>query len=124
MQVYQRLYEDGICIVEDFFDDDANPRDVNDSYPPPLFTCTEEQASFITKSRVSRETIFDGVIRSTEKCRYKTNIILGKKTTAPKVQIVRPGPRQQLKHNQVRVHVASILYMIGPLLMACKLCSQ
>jgi hypothetical protein len=109
MQVYQRLYEDGICIVEDFFDDDDNPRDVNDSYPPPLFTCTKQQASFITKTRVSRDTIFDGVIRSTEKCHYKTNIILGKKTTAAKVKIDGPGQRQQLKHNQVRVHVTSVL---------------
>ena len=96
MQVYQRLYEDGVVIVEDFFDVVGGNAVPTPLYPTPLFTCTKSQYSFVTKARVNRATIFDGVIRSTEKCRYSTHIIQKPKTNGPKVTITGPGPRQPI----------------------------
>ena len=116
MQVYQRLYEDGVVIVEDFFDVVGGNAVPTPLYPSPLFTCTKSQESFVTKARVNRATIFDGVIRSTEKCRYSTNIIQKPKTNGPKVKITGPGPRQQLKHNQV-----SFLLMLPTTLGMCPI---
>ncbi len=77
-QAYRRLYEDDICIVEDFFDP---PNDSTD----PLFTCTVAQAQFVTRANVGREIIFDGVVRSTVTCGYDTHIDASKNTVKRKV---------------------------------------
>jgi hypothetical protein len=73
-QANRKLYEEGVCIVEDFFDDPHSIQSGAQNYPPPLFTCSTTQAQFITKSGISRETIFDGVKRSTHTCGYDTHI--------------------------------------------------
>jgi hypothetical protein len=100
IKVYKRLYEDGVVIVTDFFDDGKSDENPLPAYPSQLFTCAGTQASFITKSRVSRDTVFDGIVRSQETCGYKTHIEVlpdKNKTVNP------PWPRQQLKHNEVRI---------------------
>jgi hypothetical protein len=89
------LYEEGVCIVEDFFDDPKKGPGNDPNYPPPLFQCSEAQAQFITKKGVSRETIFDGVRRSNETCGYHTHFEEEKKINRNK--LTGPGPRQQLK---------------------------
>ena len=82
LQVYRRLYEDGVCIVADFFDDPEGTAKAD--YPRPLFTCAEEQATFITKPGISREIIFDGVRRSSTSCGYDTDIVDDKKNVPKK----------------------------------------
>jgi hypothetical protein len=99
--VFRKLYEDGVCIVEDFFDDPNETGKAN--YPRPLFQCPEEQATFITKPGISRENIFDGVRRSCTTCGFDTDIIDDKKKI-PKGKITGPGPRQQLKPCKVMIH--------------------
>ena len=76
LKVYQRLYEDGVVIVTDFFDDVKSNVKPMPAYPNQLFSCPSTQASFITKTRVSRDTVFDGIVRSQETCGYKTHIEL------------------------------------------------
>jgi hypothetical protein len=74
-QAYRRLYEDGICIVEDFFDPPNESPDREDpNYPDPLFTCPAAQEQFVTRANVGREIIFDGVLRSNVTCGYDTHI--------------------------------------------------
>ena len=98
-QAYRKLYEEGVCIVEDFFDDPQSIQSGAQNDPPPLFSCSTTQAQFITKTSISRETIFDGVKRSTHTCGYDTHIQEPPKT---KKKIIKgPGPRQQLKHCKV-----------------------
>ena len=94
LKVYRRLYEDGVCIVEDFFDDPEAT--AKENYPPPLFECSEEQATFVTKSGISREIIFDGVKRSCTTCGYDTDILDDNKKDR-RLKITGPGPRMQLK---------------------------
>ena len=53
----------------------------------------------MTRANVGRETIFDGVYRSTVACGYDTHIE-GMKNTVKK-KVAGPGPRQQLKHSKV-----------------------
>ncbi len=109
-QAYRRLYEDGICIVEDFFDPPNGPTDREDpNYPDPLFTCTTAQAQFVTKANVGRDIIFDGVLRSTVTCGYDTHIDASK--TQPKKKVAGPGPRQQLKHSKVVPEPAVLIYV-------------
>ena len=100
IKVYQRLYEDGIVIVTDFFDDVANNVAATPFYPSQLFTCTEAQAKFVTKSGVRRDTVFDGilVVRHQENCSYKTHIVVQPDRNKT---VKGPAPRQQLKHNEV-----------------------
>jgi hypothetical protein len=95
-QVYRKLYEQGVCIVEDFFNDpnDGQHHDVH--YPPPLFECSEEQATFVTKQGISRQRCFDGVKRSCTTCAYDTLLVEDHKVSHPK-KIAGPGPRLQLK---------------------------
>jgi hypothetical protein len=93
--VYRKLYEEGVCILEDFFDDPKNGPGNDPNYPPPLFACTEAQAQFITKKSVSCEIIFDGVRRSNETCGYHTHFEEEKKVN--KNKLTGRGPRQQLK---------------------------
>jgi hypothetical protein len=98
IKVYQRLYEDGIVIVTDFFDDVANNVPAPPFYPSQLFTCTDAQAKFVTKSGVRRDTVFDGIVRHQENCSYKTHI----EVQQDRNRFVKgPAPRQQLKHNEV-----------------------
>ena len=101
VKVYRRLYEDGVCIVEDFFDDPTEQGIAK--YPPPLFECPGEQAIFITKPGISREIIFDGVRRSSTTCGYDTHIVEEKKNNT-KRKIAGPVQRQQLKPCKVVVH--------------------
>jgi hypothetical protein len=63
-------------------------------YPPPLFACTREQANYVTKIGISRDAIFDGVVRSTYLGGYATHIAPVKSN---KKKISGPGPRVQLK---------------------------
>jgi hypothetical protein len=95
------LYEEGVCIVEDFFDDPNNIPGNSPDYPPPLFACADAQAQFITQKNVNRETIFDGVRRSNYTCGYQTHFVEEKKVN--KQKLTGPGPRQQLKHSKVRL---------------------
>ena len=110
-QAYRRLYEDGICIVEDFFDPP------NDSTHP-LFTCPVAQAQYVTRANVGREIIFDGVVRSTVKCCYDTHIDTSKNTVKRKV--AGPGPRQQLKHSKVVPERRVYKSMLEKKLIVCK----
>ncbi len=96
--MYHRLYEDGVVIVTDFFDDVANKDASRPFYPSQLFTCTDAQAKFITKSRVSRDTVFDGIVRSQDSCSYKAHIEVQQDRNK---SVKGPAPRHQLKHNQV-----------------------
>ncbi len=98
IKVYQRLYEDGIVIVTNFFDDVANNVAATPFYPSQLFTCTERQAKFVTKNSVRRDTIFDGIVRHQENYSYRTHIEV--QEDRPK-SVKGPAPRQQLKHNEV-----------------------
>jgi hypothetical protein len=100
VKVYRRLYEDGVCIVEDFFDYPTEQGIAK--YPPPLFKCPDEQAIFITKPGISREIIFDGVRRSSTTCGYDTHIVEDKKNNT-KRKIAGPVQRQQLKSCKVVV---------------------
>ena len=105
------MYEDGICIVEDFFDPpNENRAQMDPNYPEPLFTCPVAQAQFVTRANVGREIIFDGVYRSTVSCGYDTHIEAIKNIVKKKV--VGPGPRQQLKHSKVvpERYVFKLLY--------------
>jgi hypothetical protein len=98
------LYEEGACIIEDFFDAPAAHKFDDPAkgtttftpphYPPPLFTCSQAQQDFINKSGISRERIFDGVRRSSSTCGYDTYIVDEKPT---KKKVTGPGPRVQLK---------------------------
>jgi hypothetical protein len=99
-QAYRMLYEDGICIVDDFFDPPNHTPDREDpNYPDELFSCSAAQSQFVTRANVGREIIFDGVLRSTVSCGYDTYIDASK-TTAKK-KVAGPAPRQQLKHSKV-----------------------
>jgi hypothetical protein len=86
-----------VVIVEDFFDADPNVPDVtSDTYPRALFKCTVEQANWISKSGVSRDVIFDGVLRSSSSAGYDT--IWGVQEAKRKTKELQgPVPRQQLK---------------------------
>jgi hypothetical protein len=95
------LYEEGVCIVEDFFGDTTDSPNNDPHYPKPLFACTDAQSEFITKKGVSRETIFDGVLRSNQTCGYHTHFDEEKKINRNK--LTGPGPRQQLKPCKVIV---------------------
>ncbi len=88
--------------MTDFFDD-VNAKELNTPlYPQQLFSCSEAQANYVTKSRVSRDNIYDGVVRSQVTCMYKTHIVENKQVTGKTARKVRPPwPRQQLKHNEV-----------------------
>lgn len=92
--MYRRLYEDGVCIVEDFFDDPKEKGHAD--YPPPLFECQDEQATFITKRGISRDIIFDGVRRSCTTYGYEPEFAeeIHKNN---KRKIAGPVQRQQLK---------------------------
>jgi hypothetical protein len=94
--VYRKLYEEGVCIVEDFFEDPAQEADLDSDYPPPLFACTDAQANYVTRPGISRDAIFDGARRST----YETN----------KKKIAGPGPRQQLKPCKVVTQLQPYLF--------------
>jgi hypothetical protein len=98
LQVYRRLYEDGVCIVEDFFDDALQTSLQDENYPKALFSCSPTQQEFITKKNVSRDTIFDGVKRSTVTCGYDNfHPEEKKKGNQTSKAVSGPGPRQQLK---------------------------
>jgi len=86
--------------VEDFFDDPETGANPDPKYPRPLFTCSETQAKYITKQKIKREIIFDGVRRSETTCGYDTHIREEKKTNSSNVQV--RWPRQQLKHCKVK----------------------
>ncbi len=95
--MYQRLYEDGVCIVQDFFD---SPNDVDtandDSYPKALFKCSPAQATWITKANRSRDIIYDGVTRSSVSAGYDT--MHAESDPKYKSQAIKgPVMRQQLK---------------------------
>ena len=65
IQAYRRLYEDGVVIVDDFFDDPSEATDGSQKdYPKALFKCTPSQATYVTKAGVSRDVVYDAVIRS------------------------------------------------------------
>jgi len=83
-----------VCIVHDFFDAADAISAPNSRYPPPLFQCTKDQANYVTKVGVSRDAIFDGVVRSTGHGGYATHIVPVK---LHKKKISGPGPRVQLK---------------------------
>ncbi len=104
--MYRRLYEQVVCIVEDFFDDPKKPAKAD--YPPPLFTCAEAQATFILKPGISRETIFDGVKRSGTSCGYDTNIVAEKKPQNKRKK-ADVGPRQQWKPCKVDPQISLTL---------------
>jgi hypothetical protein len=90
------LYEDDVCIVEDFFDDPMQTALQN--YPQSLFSCSETQQQFITEKGISRDTIFDGAKRSTVTCGYDTlHPVEKKKGNQTSKAVKGPGPRQQLK---------------------------
>jgi hypothetical protein len=95
--VYQRLYEDGVCIVEDFFEDPTDTGSANDeSYPKALFKCSQAQATWITKANRSRDIIYDGVKRSSVSAGYDT--IHGESDPKSKQNAIKgPCMRQQLK---------------------------
>lgn len=100
--MYQKLYEDGIVIVEDFFDDYTKVNANEPMYPQPLFSCSKAQANYVTKTSVSRELIFDGVVRSQTTCGYDSYIVNSKSVSgSKKTKVTGPCPRQQLKHNLV-----------------------
>jgi hypothetical protein len=80
---------------------DAKHYDAN--YPPPLFECLEEQATFVTRQGISRQRCFDGVRRSSTTCGYDTHIVEDKKLCDTK-KIAGPGPRLQLKPCKVVSH--------------------
>ncbi len=62
-------------IIDDFCDPyPGNPAVQSSSCPPALFACTEEQADWVTKAGVSRDVIFDGVVRSSTIAGYDTII--------------------------------------------------
>jgi hypothetical protein len=105
--VYRRLYEHGICIVEDFFNDPNETTKAD--YPPPLFSCAEAQATYITKPGISRETIFDGVKRSMTSCGHDTDVVEEKKPQK-KRKVAGPGPRQQLKPCKVVTQINQTLH--------------
>ena len=74
-KAYRKLYEEGVCIVEDFFEDPDQVSAPDSMYPAPLFACTKDQANYITNKGISRDAIFDGVLRSTYHGGYTTNIV-------------------------------------------------
>ena len=84
-------------IIEDFFNEDpSTAADASTSYPPPLFTCTEEQADWATRAGISRDVIFDGVLRSCVSAGYDTTH--GAQEAKKKSQQVKgPVIRQQLR---------------------------
>ena len=83
--MYEKLYEDGICIVEDWFDDPKEDEERESNYPKPLFSCNMAQATYITRTGVSRDFIFDGVLRSQNSCGYDTFLEEKSKKNVPKV---------------------------------------
>jgi hypothetical protein len=96
--VYRKLYEDGVVIVEDFFDNELTAQQQDPHYPESLFTCSEGQQTFISKRGIDRDTIFDGVKRSTYTCGYDTVHSVEKaKGSQVSKAFTGPGPRQQLK---------------------------
>ena len=96
--MYRKLYEDGWCIIEDFFDDISTDNSNDPSYTQPLFKCSEAQQKFIAKRGISRDRIFDGVKRSTNTCGYDTlHPEETKKGNQASKAVTGPGPRQQLK---------------------------
>ena len=75
-KAYRRLYLHGVVIIEDFFDADPYiPAVASTSYPPALFSCTEEQADWVSRAGVSRDVIFDGVFRSSVSGGYDSIIV-------------------------------------------------
>ena len=84
--------------MEDFFDDDLTEQQQDLNYPEPLFECSEAQQTFICKRGVNRDTIFDGVKRSTNTCGYDTvhHVEKAKGSQASKA-VTGPCARQQLK---------------------------
>ena len=92
-----------MCIVDDFFNDPNDPKHHDVNYPPPLFECSEEQATFVTRQGISRQRCFDGVRRSSTSCEYDTYIVEDKKLCNTKV-IAGAGPRLQLKPCKVISH--------------------
>ena len=117
--MYRRLYQDGVVIVEDFFDPlpsnaaalpssvpsnaaalpalvPSNAAALPSSCRPALFTCTEEQAEYVTKAGIRRDVIFDGVVRSCITQGYDT--IIGVQDAKKKSKEVKgPVERQQLR---------------------------
>jgi hypothetical protein len=91
------LYEDGVCIIEGFFDDPTETEAGNDdSYPKALFKCSLHQATWITKANRSRDIIYDGVKRSSVTAGYDT--IHAKPDPKSKNMAIKgPCRRQQLK---------------------------
>ncbi len=120
-QVYRKLYEDGVCIVDDFLNDpnDAKHHDVN--YPRPLFECSEGQATFVTRQGISRQRCFDGVRRSSTTCGYDTHVVEDKKMCNTKI-IAGPGPRLQLKPCKVVSHTyQACVFILLAFTVACAL---
>ena len=93
-KAYRKLYEEGVCIVDDFCEDPDQVSAPDSMYPAPLFACTKDQANYITNKGISRDAIFDGVLRSTYHGGYTTNI---EPVKVNKKKITGPGPRLQLK---------------------------
>ncbi len=85
--------------MEDFFENGDNEADQDASYPAPLFARTDAQAAYVTRASISREIIFDGVLRSTFTCGYDTHIVSSKPI---KKKITGTVPRQQLKPCKVK----------------------
>jgi hypothetical protein len=84
-------------IVEDFFDPlPSSAAALPSSCRPALFTCTEEQAEYVTRAGISRDVIFDGVVRSCITAGYDT--IIGVQEAKKKSKEVKgPVERQQLR---------------------------
>jgi hypothetical protein len=62
-------------IIEDFFDPyPSNAAVLPSSCRPALFACTDEQTEWVTKAGISRDVIFDGVLRSSTTAGYDTII--------------------------------------------------
>ena len=72
------------------------PAVASTSYPPALFSCTEEQADWVSRAGVSRDVIFDGVFRSSVSAGYDT-IIVAQDAKKKAKEVKGPDVRQQLR---------------------------
>jgi hypothetical protein len=97
VQAYRKLYEDGVVIVDDFFDGPSEDTDgYQKDYPKALFKCTPSQATYVTKAGVSRDVVYDAVIRSAVTAGYDS--VFGKQDHKTKTkEVTGPVVRQQLR---------------------------
>ena len=91
------MYLDGVCIIEDFFDNISNAtKSTPSNYQPPLFSCSDKQANYICKAGRNRDVIFDNVVRSSDSTSYETPSSTDDRKTKS-LPINGPVPRQQLR---------------------------